>query len=52
MFGVGPVFAMIIGPRIVARGARPRMRNSVLGTDVALLVLLAAACLGSDGRIF
>ena len=44
MFGVGPVFAMIIGPRIVARGARPRMRNSVLGTDVALLVLLAAAC--------
>ena len=30
MFGLGPVFAMIVGPRIVARGARPRMRNSVL----------------------
>jgi omega-6 fatty acid desaturase (delta-12 desaturase) len=44
MFGLGPVFAMIIGPRIVARGARPRMRNSVLGTDAALLLLLAAAC--------
>src|SRR5690242_2828153 len=29
MFGLGPVFAMIVGPRIVARGARPRMRNSV-----------------------
>ncbi|HTX13249.1 MAG TPA: fatty acid desaturase [Solirubrobacteraceae bacterium] len=44
MFGFGPVFAMIIGPRIVARGARPRMRNSVLGTDVALLVLVAGVC--------
>ena len=44
MFGLGPVFAMIVGPRIVARGARPRMRNSVLATDVALLVLVAALC--------
>ena len=39
MFGLGPVFAMVIGPRIVAKGARPRMRNSVLGTDVALAVI-------------
>jgi omega-6 fatty acid desaturase (delta-12 desaturase) len=39
MFGIGPVFAMIIGPRIVARNARPRMRNSVLWTDVALAVI-------------
>jgi acyl-lipid omega-6 desaturase (Delta-12 desaturase) len=44
MFGLGPVFAMIVGPRIVARGARPRMRNSVLGTDAALVILLAALC--------
>jgi len=44
MFGLGPVFAMIVGPRIVARGARPRMRNSVLGTDIALLVLVAGVC--------
>jgi omega-6 fatty acid desaturase (delta-12 desaturase) len=39
MFGVGPVVAMIIGPRIVARGAPERMRNSVLRTDVALAVI-------------
>ena len=45
MFGLGPVFAMIIGPRIVARGARPRMRNSVLGTDAALVVLVGAVVL-------
>jgi omega-6 fatty acid desaturase (delta-12 desaturase) len=44
MFGLGPVFAMIVGPRIVARGARPRMRNSVLGTDAALVVLIGALC--------
>jgi omega-6 fatty acid desaturase (delta-12 desaturase) len=44
MFGVGPVFAMIVGPRIVAKGARPRMRNSVLGTDVALVVAVGALC--------
>jgi acyl-lipid omega-6 desaturase (Delta-12 desaturase) len=39
MFGLGPVFAMIVGPRIVARNARPRMRNSVIWTDVALAVI-------------
>jgi acyl-lipid omega-6 desaturase (Delta-12 desaturase) len=44
MFGLGPVFAMIVGPRIVARGARPRMRNSVLATDAALVILVAALC--------
>jgi omega-6 fatty acid desaturase (delta-12 desaturase) len=44
MFGFGPIIAMVIGPRIVARGARPRMRNSVLGTDVALVALVGALC--------
>jgi omega-6 fatty acid desaturase (delta-12 desaturase) len=44
MFGLGPVFAMIVGPRIVARGARPRMRNSVLATDAALVVIVGALC--------
>lgn len=39
MFGLGPVFAMIVGPRIVARNARPRIRNSVIGTDLALAVI-------------
>ena len=39
LFGIGPVYAMIVGPRIVARNARPRMRNSVIWTDVALAVV-------------
>jgi acyl-lipid omega-6 desaturase (Delta-12 desaturase) len=41
MFGLGPIVAMVIGPRIVAKGARPRMRRSVLATDAALAVIVA-----------
>ena len=41
MFGLGPIFAMMIGPRLVGRGARPRLRNSVLGTDAALIAVVA-----------
>jgi omega-6 fatty acid desaturase (delta-12 desaturase) len=44
MFGLGPVFAMVIGPRVPASGARPRMRNSVLATDAALVAVVAALC--------
>jgi omega-6 fatty acid desaturase (delta-12 desaturase) len=44
MFGIGPIFAMIIGPRLVARNARPRMRNSVLTTDLALVVIVGVLC--------
>ncbi len=51
MFGLGPIFAMIVGPRIVARNAPPRMRVSVIRTDVALgltvAVLIALMGLGS-----
>jgi acyl-lipid omega-6 desaturase (Delta-12 desaturase) len=46
MFGLGPVFAMIVGPRIVARNARPRMRNSVIWTDAALAVICGALIWG------
>jgi omega-6 fatty acid desaturase (delta-12 desaturase) len=38
MFGLGPIVAMLVGPRIVAKGARKRMRRSVLATDATLLV--------------
>jgi len=48
MFGLGPVFAMIVGPRIVARNARPRMRRSVIWTDVAL-ALIGGALIWSIG---
>ena len=35
---------MLIEPRLVRRGTRTRMRNSVLGTDAALAVIVAALC--------
>jgi omega-6 fatty acid desaturase (delta-12 desaturase) len=44
MFGLGPIVAMVVGPRIPARSARPRMRRSVIGTDIALAVLVGGLC--------
>jgi omega-6 fatty acid desaturase (delta-12 desaturase) len=44
MFGLGPVIAMMVGPRIVAKGARRRMRNSVLGLDLALATIVGLLC--------
>ncbi|HTZ87043.1 MAG TPA: fatty acid desaturase [Solirubrobacteraceae bacterium] len=40
MFGLGPLVAMVIGPRIVAKEARPRMRRSVLVTDLMLALVI------------
>jgi omega-6 fatty acid desaturase (delta-12 desaturase) len=44
MFGIGPVIALLVGPRLVARDARPRLRRSVIGTNIALAVLVGALC--------
>jgi omega-6 fatty acid desaturase (delta-12 desaturase) len=44
MFVLGPIIAMMIGPRIPSRDARPRMRRSVLRTDLALLLLVGGVC--------
>jgi omega-6 fatty acid desaturase (delta-12 desaturase) len=52
MFGIGPIFALLIGPRLVARDARPRMRRSVIGTNIAVAVLVAALCLLMGWRDF
>jgi acyl-lipid omega-6 desaturase (Delta-12 desaturase) len=44
MFGIGPIFALIVGPRMVSRSARPRLRRSVIGTNIALAVLIGGLC--------
>jgi omega-6 fatty acid desaturase (delta-12 desaturase) len=44
MFGLGPVIAMMVGPRIATRAQRPRMRHSVLATDAVLLACIGALC--------
>ncbi len=44
MFGIGPIVALLVGPRLVSRSARPRLRRSVIGTNFALAALVAALC--------
>ena len=44
MFGLGPIYALILRPRLVSRGDRPRIRRAVMRTNVALAVLVGALC--------
>jgi omega-6 fatty acid desaturase (delta-12 desaturase) len=44
MFGIGPIVALLVGPRLVARTARPRLRRSVIGTNIALAILVSTLC--------
>jgi omega-6 fatty acid desaturase (delta-12 desaturase) len=44
MFGIGPIVALVVGPRLVSRSARPRMRRSVMWTNAILAVLVGALC--------
>lgn len=44
MFGLGWLLVLVLKPRFVRRGARKGVRNSVLGTNLALAVIVAALC--------
>jgi acyl-lipid omega-6 desaturase (Delta-12 desaturase) len=44
MFGLGPIIAMMVGPRIATRSQRPRLRHSVFGTDLALVTVIGGLC--------
>jgi omega-6 fatty acid desaturase (delta-12 desaturase) len=44
MFGLGPIYGMILHPRLVSRSARPRIRRSVIATNVALALLIGGLC--------
>jgi acyl-lipid omega-6 desaturase (Delta-12 desaturase) len=44
MFGLGPIVAMMIGPRIPTRAQRPQMRRSVIRTDLAIAVVVGGLC--------
>ena len=45
MFGLGWLLVLVLKPRLVPRGSRPRIRNSVLGTNLALAIIVAGLCL-------
>jgi omega-6 fatty acid desaturase (delta-12 desaturase) len=44
MFGLGPIYGLIVYPRVVSRSARPRIRRSVMATNLALAVVIGALC--------
>jgi omega-6 fatty acid desaturase (delta-12 desaturase) len=44
MFGLGPIVAMVVGPRIATRSQRPRLRHSVLVTDACVVTVAAVLC--------
>jgi omega-6 fatty acid desaturase (delta-12 desaturase) len=44
MFGLGPIVAMMVGPRIATRAQRPRLRHSVLSTDLVLASVVGLLC--------
>ncbi len=44
MFTIGPIYSLMIMPRIVPKGVRPRIRNSVILTNIALVAVITAMC--------
>jgi omega-6 fatty acid desaturase (delta-12 desaturase) len=44
MFGLGPIFALVLQPRIVPGSARPSIKRSVMATNVALAAMVAGLC--------
>ncbi|MGH2916828.1 MAG: fatty acid desaturase [Solirubrobacteraceae bacterium] len=44
MFGIGPIWAMIVAPRFISREERPRIRRSVRRTNLALAVVIGLLC--------
>ena len=44
MFGLGPLWVVLIGPRLVSPGMNRKLRRSVVGTDLSLALIIAALC--------
>ena len=42
MFGIGPIWSLMIGPRIWSNKMRPRQRHSVIATNLALAIVIGA----------
>jgi omega-6 fatty acid desaturase (delta-12 desaturase) len=45
MFGLGPILTVVIMPRLVPKDARPRLRRSIIRTNVAVAVIVIGLCL-------
>ena len=44
MFGLGPIFVLVVQPRAVPRSARSRIKRSVMATNFALAALVVMFC--------
>jgi omega-6 fatty acid desaturase (delta-12 desaturase) len=44
MFGLGPIWSLMIGPRFTSKKMRPRIRRSVIGTNIALVFYVGFFC--------
>ena len=44
MFGIGPIYSLVILPRLVKRGMKPRIKRSVILTNLSLAVLIGGLC--------
>ena len=44
MFGLGPIFSLVVKARFVPRSARPRIKRSLIATDLALAALIGTLC--------
>ncbi|MDX6609427.1 MAG: hypothetical protein QOF85_1352 [Solirubrobacterales bacterium] len=42
MFGIGPIWSLMIGPRIWSNKMRPRQRRSVITTNLVLAIVIGA----------
>ena len=44
MFGIGPLWSLVIGPRFMPKNPTKQMRRSVIWTNVALVILITGIC--------
>jgi omega-6 fatty acid desaturase (delta-12 desaturase) len=44
MFSVGPIYALMVQPRLVSRSARPHIKRNAIATNVALALVIGALC--------
>jgi omega-6 fatty acid desaturase (delta-12 desaturase) len=42
MFGIGPIWSLMIGPRLWSSRMRPRQRRSVIATNIVLTIVIGA----------
>jgi omega-6 fatty acid desaturase (delta-12 desaturase) len=52
MFGLGPLWALAIQPRLVKKGMRPRLRRSVMWTNVGVALMVLALVWGMGWQAY